>query len=434
MSLERPRLHCHSAFRHYQMFHREHDSSYGNSVFSTTYNITGGQICGGGFFGGLWGGICMGLGAGIMSFLGRTFGGFSFGNFGGFGGFGGGFGGMMASPFSLMGNSALFNPTNFWNIGNRNNSDGAGGKDNETKTITEKNKDTAIIANYTKQVAKLEENKEPQNIDKQNLINLYNKIKKSSDEQDNIEEDSDKKLYNDLLRRIKTLAEKVNLVEKDGRLVEKTQTQNPTNNPSQRSDAVTSAATQAPALTNNRVVKSNDNGKLSDDDLTKLSVENQNDLIQIKNNINNITPKIAKTILGDRYNAKSNTVKVPRNYVELLLAQKTGFDIQFCKNTEQEGKEKKSPTIKGKIEGNIRKQEDKEIYTFTVKDKGKFTLEISFEEGNKTITVTKAEKPEIEYKENGKTKHAELKYQLEDITYNIGDEWATRTGDSAFFN
>lgn len=79
------RINCHSAFKHYEMFHGHGACCGGNSygsVFNTTYNIKGGG------HGGFWGGFGLGLG----SFVGNLFGGFM-GNMGfgfGFPNFGGG--------------------------------------------------------------------------------------------------------------------------------------------------------------------------------------------------------------------------------------------------------------------------------------------------------------------------------------------------------
>lgn len=134
MAIDRPRLHCHSAFKHYQMYHRDCGSDYGNSVFNYTYNINGGNICGGGFWGGLWGGI----GYGIGNFLGGLFGGgFGFNNW-----FGGNFNlspynMMTTTPFSLYGNSYLFNPANFWSVNSNNNDD------NNSKKAAKKQKPEA---------------------------------------------------------------------------------------------------------------------------------------------------------------------------------------------------------------------------------------------------------------------------------------------------
>ena len=89
------RIRCHSAFKHYEMFHGNKACCGGSSSGSTSIFVN----CKG--HGGFWSGVGMGLGAmlgnftgGILSNLGfGGFGGFGMGGFGGFGGFGmGGFG------------------------------------------------------------------------------------------------------------------------------------------------------------------------------------------------------------------------------------------------------------------------------------------------------------------------------------------------------
>lgn len=120
MAIDRPRLHCHhTARQHYLMFHRDCDSSYGNSVFNYTYNIQGCNM--------LSGNMWTTLKAGFSWALGTTLGRFIFGSFANPGGcFGGGFdlspwNAMTTTPFSLYGNSYLNNSANFWSIPSRNN-------------------------------------------------------------------------------------------------------------------------------------------------------------------------------------------------------------------------------------------------------------------------------------------------------------------------
>ena len=211
------RLHGRTALQHDLCYHVFHDdsSSYGNSIFNTTYNFNGGMICGGGFWGGMLGGFGMGLGAMFGNMLGGLFGGF--GGFSGFGGFGG------FSPFGMFGGGGV-SPFSSWFGGSRR-ADGAGGKDKETtdseaKTVTEKNKDTSLIGEYSDKIDKLRGQTTP--INKQTLIDLYDKISKSKTEQDDIEKDADTKSYTNLLNDLKILAGKLGLEEKDGKLVDKT--------------------------------------------------------------------------------------------------------------------------------------------------------------------------------------------------------------------
>ena len=96
------RINCHSAFKHYEMFHSRGccGDSFG-SVFNTTYNINTNGLGGGSFWSGFglglgnaFGGMFSGLfGGGMNMFGGNMFGGGMFGNFampwgGGFGNYG----------------------------------------------------------------------------------------------------------------------------------------------------------------------------------------------------------------------------------------------------------------------------------------------------------------------------------------------------------
>ena len=80
------RINCHSAFKHYEMFH-----SRGGDVINIGSNNTTIFNCGGSHFGGgFWGGFGLGLGNAFGSLF-SGFGGFGMGGFG-FPSFGGGFG------------------------------------------------------------------------------------------------------------------------------------------------------------------------------------------------------------------------------------------------------------------------------------------------------------------------------------------------------
>lgn len=120
------RINCHSAFKHYEMFHGNKACCGGNSygsVFNTTYNIN----CGG--HGGFWGGFGYGLG---NAFAGLFAGNTSFGGFGNFGnfGFGGGMGGFGFPSFGNFGNLG-----NIW--GNKRTSDDSNRQVKETKETKE---------------------------------------------------------------------------------------------------------------------------------------------------------------------------------------------------------------------------------------------------------------------------------------------------------
>lgn len=119
--VNRPRIHCHSAFQHYEMYHWDCGNS---DTYNTTYNFNGGSIFGGSFGGGFMNGLGFGLGAGIMSLFG----------FGGGGGWGGGcFGGgypMFGGGFGFGG----FPQVSTWWGGPSRGNDGAGGQGNTSVT------------------------------------------------------------------------------------------------------------------------------------------------------------------------------------------------------------------------------------------------------------------------------------------------------------
>ena len=96
------RINCHSAFKHYEMFH-----SRGGDVINIGSNNTTIFNCGGSHFGGgFWGGFGLGLGNAFGSLF-SGFGGFGMGGFGfpSFGGGFGNFGGGWSSPWGGAGSS-----------------------------------------------------------------------------------------------------------------------------------------------------------------------------------------------------------------------------------------------------------------------------------------------------------------------------------------
>jgi len=326
-----PRIHCHSAFKHYEMYHSGHSSGYGNSIFNTTYNFNGGMMCGGGFWGGLWGGLGMGLGAGLMNFLG-----------GGLGMFGGG--------FPTFGN---------WGGGVSKQTDGAGGKTTKKTKCNDIDRDK--LADLNKRELKLEkdlEAKKPDSI--KTLKKLYKDAVAAKNDSDEHHKSTDKTEYNTLINRLKELAEKNNLEVKDGELVEKTVTQQPakiTEEPHVQNEAVKPAVTE----------------------------KNINDLT--REEILGLTPDQAIKMLGDRINEDNETVKVPRNYNELLLAYKTGLPIQFCKNTGI--RSDSSDNIQGTIVGDVPELANGKC-TIKVQDEdNEHTLEFDFNNEKTTIDLKK---------------------------------------------
>lgn len=151
------RINCHSAFRHYEMFHGHGACCGGNSygsVFNTTYNIK----CGG--HGGFWGGFGLGLG----SFVGNLFGGFM-GNMGfgggmgfGFPGFGFGFPNFGGGSWFGGGNSSRVNDSNSSKTTNCN-CKGCGNDNDKTNSKDNEDKDQAKLSDLIKKVNALKVDK-----------------------------------------------------------------------------------------------------------------------------------------------------------------------------------------------------------------------------------------------------------------------------------
>lgn len=178
------RINCHSAFKHYEMFHNNCGGSNYGSVFNTTYNIN----CGG-HGGGFWGGFGAGLGNAFGSIFGGMFGGgmgnFGFGNFG-MGGFG--MGGLTMPWFNSMGNFG-WGGGNAGSVGNTNNNSGS----NSSNGVNDK--DNALYNTYKKQVDNAIKDNDAKSAKK-----LYDKIKKSHENpEDHVYEDMNKGAYHDLM-------------------------------------------------------------------------------------------------------------------------------------------------------------------------------------------------------------------------------------------
>lgn len=213
------RINCHSAFKHYEMFHNSCSggSNYG-SVFNTTYNIN----CGG-HGGGFWGGFGAGLGNAFGNIFGGMFGGgmsnFGFGNFG-MGGFG--MGGLTMPWFNSMGNFG-WGGGNAGSVGNTNNNSGS----NSSNGVNDK--DNALIEAFEKKVDKLG----AKNLDDAKA--LYKQIKeKYENPEDSTYKNQNKLAYGKLLDNIKAKypnvtdwdadAGKDKKTEKDGEVAPKTPT------------------------------------------------------------------------------------------------------------------------------------------------------------------------------------------------------------------
>ena len=169
------RINCHSAFKHYEMFH-----NMGGDVINIGSNNTTIFNMGAGFGGGsFWSGLGYGLGNGLGSIFGGLFG----GNMGGFGNFGFGM-----SPFGMGGFGFGMSPFGLGNIfgggSNRvdNHSDGKGKVKDDS--ISNKNIDYAKLNKLFERKNNLLEAKEPKLTDLEKLKNDIDKLAKDLDGND----------------------------------------------------------------------------------------------------------------------------------------------------------------------------------------------------------------------------------------------------------
>lgn len=178
------RINCHSAYKHYDMFH---SGCYGSgnygSIFNTTYNIN----CGGSSsHGGFW----SGLGLGFGNALAGLFGGFGMNGIG-MGGWG--MGGLMPW-FASMGNTGI----------STSNSSTSGTSDTSGSNSGKIDKDNANIEKLNKNIEKLKGDKSDKEIKKakeiykelqarkENLLDDYQKIQ-------------NKNAYENLLNKLKAI-------------------------------------------------------------------------------------------------------------------------------------------------------------------------------------------------------------------------------------
>lgn len=183
------RINCHSAFRHYEMFHGHgacHGGSSYGSIFNTTYNIN----CGG-HHGGFWGGFGLGLG----NFFGNMLGGFM-GNMGfpGMGGYNMGLFGGMGFPF--FGGGSWFGGGNSNRVSDSNSSSGSckckgcGNDNDKTKEVVKDDPDCAKIADLAQKANEAN--------DKNAIEGLIQDIDKAINELDDNNKDAQTKTLNEL--------------------------------------------------------------------------------------------------------------------------------------------------------------------------------------------------------------------------------------------
>lgn len=165
------RINCHSAFKHYEMFH-----NMGGDVINIGSNNTTVFKMGAGFGGGsFWSGLGYGLGIGLGSIFG--------GNMGGFGNFGFGM-----SPFGMGGFGFGMSPFGLGNIfgggSNRVDSHSDGKGKVKDDSISNKNIDYAKLNKLFERKNNLLEAKEPKLTDLEKLKNDIDKLAKDLDGND----------------------------------------------------------------------------------------------------------------------------------------------------------------------------------------------------------------------------------------------------------
>ena len=217
------RINCHSAFKHYEMFH-----SRGGDVINIGSNNTTIFNTGAGFGGGsFWSGFGYGLGNGLGSIFGGLFG----GNMGGFGNFGFGM-----SPFGMGGfGMSPFGLGNIFGGGSSrvdSSSDGKGKvKDkNEDKHVECKDPDQKKIIGFMDDLNKINKLNDEGKADKDNVKAKYKEILDAKENQDKYDpaklhkkENTD--AYDKLLKRLQDIADKNGWgsLNPDGKDADKTQ-------------------------------------------------------------------------------------------------------------------------------------------------------------------------------------------------------------------
>ncbi len=197
------RINCHSAFKHYEMFH-----SQGGDVINIGSNNTTIFNMGTGFGGGsFWSGLGYGLGNGLGSIFGGLFG----GNMGSFGNFGFG-----TSPFGMGGfgnfgfGMSPFGSGNIWGGGSNrvdSSSDGKGKvKDNnDDKHGKCVDPDLKKINGFRDDVQGIQDLEKP---DKAKVKAKYDEIVKAKKDQDDTHKAENTAAYDNLLEDLQKIADK----------------------------------------------------------------------------------------------------------------------------------------------------------------------------------------------------------------------------------
>ena len=362
------RINCHSAFKHYEMFH-----SRGGDVINIGSNNTTIFNMGAGFGGGsFWSGLGYGLGNGLGSIFGGLFG----GNMGGFGNFGFGM-----SPWAGMG--MFYNSMGAGGYGGSNrvdsHSDGKGKvkKDNEDKHGCD-DPDLKKINDFRTDVQGIQDLKNP---DKAKVKAKYDEIAKAKEGQNDTHKADNTVSYDQLLQDLQKIADKNgwgNLKEAkvgiddnaDAKPVAKVDDSNKKNvAPTEQTSGTT------PGSATGKI----DTANLTADQIKALTPEQ----------ISKLTPDEAKMLLGKlgALNENGDGVNATTNYTKLLLAQQSGLPLSCGHNKSLTNIQGADAYLKGKISNVTLSGDDItfEIETDNMKLKMKCKADSSSYQIDKTI-------------------------------------------------
>ncbi len=365
------RINCHSAFKHYEMFHSGHCGGGYNNVSNTVFNIN----CGG--HGGFWNGFGLGLG----NALGGLFGGFGFGGFGGGMGFGFpsfGFGGGLGFPSFGFGGG-----------------DWSSRRTSEKETVKEVVKDDpdcAKIADITGKIKNLDKNPT-----KEQISEIIKDIDDAIEDLDNNNKRAQKRTLENLKQQLQTKLD--NLAPQADEEPAAPAADAPT--PSVEQDP--SAVTPDPAVTPDSA-KVTVNGKSVDptavtlDDLKKITPEElkaitKDQATQILKNLGYIT--------GDGNDAVGRLSNV---YGVLKLLEKSGVTVNV-ENRDASADQ----WIKGPL-SNVQAEDGKLSYDVDCENIGAFGAKYTFQAQDATNTKYKVSSTDTDVKVDDTI---EVKYQGE---------------------
>ena len=353
------RINCHSAFKHYEMFH-----SRGGDVINIGSNNTTIFNMGAGFGGGsFWSGLGYGLGNGLGSIFGGLFG----GNMGGFGNFGFGM-----SPWAGMGMFYISMGAGGYGGSNRVDSHSDGKGKVKDDSISNKNIDYAKLNKLFERKNNLLEAKEPKLTDLEKLKNDIDKLAKDLDGNDDGND-------NDYIKQLKRgLDDKIN------ELKGKEPATKPAATPETKVDGTGKKDDVTPTEQTSGTTPGSATGKIDTANLTADQIK-----ALTPEQISKLTPDEAKMLLGKlgALNENGDGVNATTNYTKLLLAQQSGLPLSCGHNKSLTNIQGADAYLKGKISNVTLSGDDItfEIETDNMKLKMKCKADSSSYQIDKTI-------------------------------------------------